>query len=40
MRRAGTYRRFTREFKHEAVRLHVRSYKTVRQIARNLGVTE
>ncbi len=40
MSRSRTYRKFTKEFKREAVRLSVDSNKTVRQIAQDLGVTE
>lgn len=40
MGRKRTYRKFTKEFKQEAVRLSLDSDKTVRQIAQELGVTE
>ena len=39
MSRIKTYRKFTKEFKQEAVRLSQESNKTLKQIAEELGIT-
>lgn len=39
MSRPRKYRKFTKEFKQEAVRLSLESSKTVEQVAEDLGIT-
>jgi transposase len=40
MSRPKTYRKYTKEFKQEAVQLSAGSNKTIRQVAEELGITE